>query len=103
LGSILNENGARFTDETVKGKRHSEVFLKRQGYKIGIFGPKALEVPEGYRKVHNDELHKLEAYSPPSMTRVIKFMKLSGRGMWHAWDENAKYFGPEILRKEPLA
>jgi hypothetical protein len=32
-----------------------------------IFGPKRDEVTGGWRKLHNEELHKL--YSPPSIIR----------------------------------
>jgi hypothetical protein len=35
-----------------------------------IFGPKNVEVMEGWRKLHNDELHNL--YSSPSIIRMIK-------------------------------
>jgi hypothetical protein len=35
-----------------------------------IFGPKRDEVTEGWRKLHNEELHGL--YSLPSIVRVIK-------------------------------
>jgi hypothetical protein len=42
-----------------------------------IFGPKRDEVTGGWRKLHNEELHKL--YSSPSIIRVIK----SRRMRWH--------------------
>jgi hypothetical protein len=35
-----------------------------------IFGPKRDEVTGGWRKLHNEELHKL--YSSPSIIRMIK-------------------------------
>jgi hypothetical protein len=35
-----------------------------------IFGPKRDEVTEGWRKLHNEELHNL--YSSPSIIRMIK-------------------------------
>jgi hypothetical protein len=35
-----------------------------------IFGPKRDEVTEGWRKLHNEELHGL--YSSPSITKMIK-------------------------------
>jgi hypothetical protein len=36
----------------------------------GIFGPKRDEVPGGWRKLHNEELHNL--FSSPSTIRMIK-------------------------------
>jgi hypothetical protein len=35
-----------------------------------IFGPKREEVARGWRRLHNEELHKL--YGPPNIFRVIK-------------------------------
>jgi hypothetical protein len=35
-----------------------------------IFGPKRDEETGGWRKLHNEELHKL--YSSPSIIRIIK-------------------------------
>jgi hypothetical protein len=35
-----------------------------------IFGPKRDEVTEGWRKLHNEELHNL--YSSPGIIRMIK-------------------------------
>jgi hypothetical protein len=35
-----------------------------------IFGPKREEVPEEWRKLHNEELNDL--YSSPNIVRVIK-------------------------------
>jgi hypothetical protein len=45
-----------------------------------IFGPKRDEVTEGWRKLHNEELHNL--YSSPSIIRMIKSrrMRLAGHG-----------------------
>jgi hypothetical protein len=42
-----------------------------------IFGPKRDGVTEGWRKLHNEELHNL--YSSPSIIRIIKL-----RRMWWA-------------------
>jgi hypothetical protein len=36
----------------------------------GVFGPLKDEVTEGWRKVHNEELHNL--YSSPNIIRVMK-------------------------------
>jgi hypothetical protein len=43
-----------------------------------IFGPRRGEVPEGWRKLHNEELHGL--YSSPVIIRMVKSsrMKLAG-------------------------
>jgi hypothetical protein len=49
---------------------------------LRIFGPKREE--DGlWRKVHNDELHKL--YSSPNIVRVIKSRRMGWVGLWHAW------------------
>jgi hypothetical protein len=39
-----------------------------------IFGPKRDEVTGGWRKLHNEELHKL--YSSPSIIRRIKSKRM---------------------------
>jgi hypothetical protein len=39
-----------------------------------IFGPKRVEVMEGWRKLHNEELHNL--YSSPSIIRIIKSRRM---------------------------
>jgi hypothetical protein len=39
-----------------------------------IFGPKRDEVPGGWRKLHNEELHNL--YSSPSIIIVIKSRRM---------------------------
>jgi hypothetical protein len=43
-----------------------------------IFGPKRDEETGGWRKLHNEELHKL--YSSPSMIRIIKSRRLRWAG-----------------------
>jgi hypothetical protein len=43
-----------------------------------IFGPKRDEVTEGWRKLHNEELHCL--YSLPSIVRVIKARRMRWAG-----------------------
>jgi hypothetical protein len=40
----------------------------------GIFGPMRDQVMEGWRKLHNEELHKL--YSSPSIIRMIKSRRM---------------------------
>jgi hypothetical protein len=40
----------------------------------GMFGPKRDEVIEGWRKLHNEELHNL--YSSPSIIRKIKSRRM---------------------------
>jgi hypothetical protein len=44
------------------------------------FGPRIGELTGGWRKLHNEELHKLYLYSTPSIIRVIKIrrMRLAG-------------------------
>jgi hypothetical protein len=39
-----------------------------------IFGPKRDEVTEGWRKLHNEELH--DPYSSPNIVRVIKSRRM---------------------------
>jgi hypothetical protein len=41
---------------------------------LRIFGPKRDEVTEGWRKLHNEELHNL--YSSPSIIRIIKSRRM---------------------------
>jgi hypothetical protein len=63
-----------------------------------IFGPKMDEVTGGWRKLHNEELHKL--YSWPSIIRMIKSRRIRwtvnvarmGRRGMHIgyWWENQK-------------
>jgi hypothetical protein len=43
-----------------------------------IFGPKRDEVIGGWRKLHNEELHKL--YYPPSIIRMIKSRRMRWTG-----------------------
>ena len=44
------------------------------------FGPKRDEVWGEWRKLHNEELNDL--YSSPSVVRVIKSIRMKGRGMF---------------------
>jgi hypothetical protein len=43
-----------------------------------IFGPKRDEIVEGWRKLHNDELHNL--YSTPKINRMIKSRTMRWEG-----------------------
>jgi hypothetical protein len=43
-----------------------------------IFGPMRDEVTEGWRKLHNEELHGL--YSSPSIVRVMKARRMRWAG-----------------------
>jgi hypothetical protein len=43
-----------------------------------IFGPKRDEVTEGWRKLHNEELHNM--YSSPSIIRMIKSRRMKWSG-----------------------
>jgi hypothetical protein len=43
-----------------------------------IFGPKRDEVTEGWRKLHNEELHNL--YSSPGIIRMIKSRRMKWAG-----------------------
>jgi hypothetical protein len=43
------------------------------------FGPKRDEIREGWRKLHNEELHKL--YSLPNIVRTISQGGLNGQGI----------------------
>jgi hypothetical protein len=45
---------------------------------VKIFVPKRDEVAGGWKKLHNDELHKL--YSSPSIIRIIKSRKTRWAG-----------------------
>jgi hypothetical protein len=44
----------------------------------GIFGPKTYEVTGDWRKLHNEELHKL--YSTPNIIRMIKSRRMAWAG-----------------------
>jgi hypothetical protein len=62
-----------------------------------IFGPKRDEVTEGWRKLHNEELHNL--YSSPSIIRMIKSMKMRWAG--HVARMGAKWYAYWILVGNP--
>jgi hypothetical protein len=44
----------------------------------GIFGTKGDEITEGWRKLHNEELHNL--YPSPSIIRMIKLRRMRWAG-----------------------
>jgi hypothetical protein len=46
---------------------------------LRIFGPKKDEVTGDWRKLHNEELHKL--YSSPNIIRMIKSRSMRWQGM----------------------
>jgi hypothetical protein len=45
---------------------------------LRIFGPKRDEVTGGWRKLHNEELHRL--YSSPSIIRMVKSRRMRWAG-----------------------
>jgi hypothetical protein len=57
---------------TLKEEHKLRVFENRVLRRI--FGPKRDEVTEGWRKLHNEELHDL--YSSPSIIRMIKSRRM---------------------------
>jgi hypothetical protein len=48
---------------------------KSENRMLGIYEPKTLKVTEGYRKLHNEELHNL--FSSPNIFRMIKLRRIS--------------------------
>jgi hypothetical protein len=57
---------------TLREEHKLRVFKNR--VLMRIFGPKRDEVPGGWRKLHNEELHGL--YCSPSIVRVIKARRM---------------------------
>jgi hypothetical protein len=69
-----------------------------------ISGPKRDEVTGDWRKLHNDELHKL--YSSPNIIRMIKSRRMRWTGYvarmgekWNAYDICRKARREETTRK----
>jgi hypothetical protein len=62
-----------------------------------IFGPKRDEVTGGWRKLHNEELHKL--YFSSSIIRLIKSRKM--RWTWHVAHMEEKWSAWRILVGKP--
>jgi hypothetical protein len=48
-----------------------------------IFGPKTDELKQGWRKLHNEELHNL--YFSPSIIRMVKSRRLRRAGGEWKW------------------
>jgi hypothetical protein len=61
---------------TVREEHKLRVFENRALRRI--FGPKSDGVTGGWRKLHNEELHKL--YSSPSIIRIIKSRRMRWAG-----------------------
>jgi hypothetical protein len=61
------------------GEDYKYNFLKPLITSSRIFEPMRDEMEEGWRKLHNEELHHL--YSSPSIIRVIKSRRM--RWAWH--------------------
>jgi hypothetical protein len=61
---------------TVREEHKQRVFENRVLRRI--FGPKRDRVPEGCRKLHNEDLHNL--YSSPSIIRIIKLRRMRWAG-----------------------
>jgi hypothetical protein len=62
-----------------------------------IFGPKRDEVTEGWRKLHNEQLHNL--YSSPSIIRMIKSRRMRWAG--HVARKGAKRNAYRLLVGNP--
>jgi hypothetical protein len=61
--------------------------MLREGHRLRVFetrvlrrmfGPKRNEMTGGWRKLHNEELHRL--YSAPSIIRMIKSRRMTWTG-----------------------
>jgi hypothetical protein len=68
---------------TLREERRLRVFENRV---LRIFGPKRDEVTRGWRKLHNEERHKL--YSSPSIIRIITTRRLRWAGHVARMGEN---------------
>jgi hypothetical protein len=62
--------------KTIREERRLRVFENRVLRRV--FGPKRDEVTGGWRKLHNEELHKL--YSSSSIIRMIKSRRMRWAG-----------------------
>jgi hypothetical protein len=66
---------------------------------LRIFGPTRDEVTEGWRKLHNVELHNL--YSSPSIIRMIKSRRMSRACSTNGGEEECiNDIGGKARRKE---
>jgi hypothetical protein len=77
-------NGCETWSLTLREEHRLRVFENRVLRRT--FGPKRDEVTEGWRKVHNEELHNL--YSSPSIIRMIKSRKMRWVGHVAQMGEN---------------
>jgi hypothetical protein len=68
----LNEVGCETWSLTLREEHRLRVFENRALRRI--FGPKRDEVTEGWRKLHNEELHGL--YSSPGIVRVTRARRM---------------------------
>jgi hypothetical protein len=50
-----------------------------------IFGPKRDEVTGGWRKLHNEELHRLYSFARYSIIRIIKSRRMRWADHLAAW------------------
>jgi hypothetical protein len=64
-----------------------------------IFGPKRDEVTGGWRKLHNEELHKV--YSSPSTIRMIKswMIRWTERILVKTWKKRDHQEDPDLERR----
>jgi hypothetical protein len=70
---------------TLREEHRLRMFEKRV---LRIFGPKRYELKEGWRKLHNEELHNL--YSSPSIIRMIKSRRVT-------WEGNVALMGRTLM------
>jgi hypothetical protein len=56
-----------------------------------IIGPKRNGMTEGWRKLHNEDLHNL--YPSPSIIRIMKLRRMRWVGMWHEWGRSGTCIG----------
>jgi hypothetical protein len=54
-----------------------------------IFRPKKEEVVGGWRRLHNEELHKL--YSSLNIIRMVKSRRMRWEVMEHGWERREKH------------
>jgi hypothetical protein len=81
--------------QTLREEHRLRVFKNRVSRRI--FGPKRDEVPEGWRKLHNEELHNL--YSSPSIIRMIKSRRMRWAG--HVARMGEKRYAYRVLLEKP--
>jgi hypothetical protein len=74
---------------TLREEHRLRVFENRMLKRI--FRPKKEEVIEGWRKLHNEELHNL--YCSPSIIRIIKSSRMRWAGHVHEWGRRGRRIG----------